>query len=63
MELNDTVKVTLTKEGAEWLRGQKGDNKEGDIIILTFGLLIRIFSSQIGWGKPVPFTNIEIVNE
>lgn len=33
MELNDTVKVTLTKEGAEWLRGQKGDNKEGDIIM------------------------------
>lgn len=60
MELNDTVKVTLTKEGAEWLKAQKKDSKEGDVVKLPFWLLIRIFSSQIGWGRPQPFTNFEL---
>lgn len=63
MELNDTVKVSLTKEGAEWLKAHKANSKEGDVVKLPLWMLIRIFSSRIGWGRPEPFTNIEIVNE
>lgn len=63
MELNDNVKVTLTKEGAEWLKSYKCDKKEGDVLQLPFWMLIRIFSARIGWGRPEPFTNIELLNE
>lgn len=65
MELNDTVKVTLTKEGADLLNEVLlvEEYKEGDTYIGQLWRMFYNFKETIGWGQSIPFTNIEIVNE
>lgn len=65
MELNDMVKVTLTKEGADILNELflVEGYKEGDTYTGELWFMFHRFKETIGWGQPMPFTNIEIVNE
>lgn len=65
MELNDNVKVTLTKTGADLLNKHLlvEEYKEGDTYVCQLWLIFYKFKETIGWGQPIPFTNIEIVNE
>lgn len=65
MELNDTVKVTLTKTGADLLNKVLlvEEYKEGDTYVGQLWLMFYKFKETIGWGQLIPFTNIELINE
>lgn len=65
MELNDEVKVTLTKTGADFLNKSLlvEEYKEGDAYACILWLLFYKFKGILGWGQPLPFTNIELLNE
>lgn len=65
MELNDKVKVTLTKTGADLLNKVLlvEEHKEGDTYVNQLWLIFYTFKKTIGWGQHLPFTNIELLNE